>query len=96
MGGGRPKGVGTFFKAVKQAVLLFGVETWVLTPNMERALSSFQHRVARRLTGRQPRQRGGGILSYPPLEEAMEEVGFKGIRKYVRRTHNTVAQYIAT
>ena len=52
--------LGKFFKAVTQAVLLFGAETWVLTPNMERALSSFQHRVARRLTGRQPRIRGDG------------------------------------
>ena len=51
---------GHFFKSVTQAVLLFGVETWVLTPSMERSLSSFQHRVALWLTGRQPRRRGGG------------------------------------
>ena len=37
---------GHFFKAVVQAVLLFGAETWVTTPRMEGALSSFQHRVA--------------------------------------------------
>ena len=41
-----PKVSGLFFKAVVQAVLLLGAETWVLTPRMERALSSFQHRVA--------------------------------------------------
>ena len=29
---------GTFFKAVVQQVLLFGAETWVLTPRIERAL----------------------------------------------------------
>ena len=27
---------GTFFKAVVQQVLLFGAETWVLTPRIER------------------------------------------------------------
>ena len=43
---------GCFFKAVTQAVLLSVAETWVLTPRMERSLSSFQHRVARRLTRR--------------------------------------------
>ena len=42
------------------AVLLLGAETWVVTPSMERALSSFHHRVVRRLTGRKPRRRGGG------------------------------------
>ena len=34
--------------------MLFGAETWVLTPRMEWALDSFQHRVVWRLTGRQP------------------------------------------
>ena len=58
--GAYPKVSGYFFKAVTQAVLLFGVDTWVITPRMEWALSSFQHRVARRLTGRHPRRRGGG------------------------------------
>ena len=42
---------GNFFKAVVQAVLLFRAETWVLTPRMERALNSFQHGSARRITG---------------------------------------------
>ena len=50
---------GNFFKAVVQAVLLFGAETWVLTPRIERALESFMHGAARRITGKNPR-RGGG------------------------------------
>ena len=49
-----------FFKAVVQAMLLFGAETWVLTPRIERALDIFQHMVARRITERKPRRRGGG------------------------------------
>ena len=40
-----PKVSGHFFKAVVQAVFLFGAETWVLTPRVERYLSSLQHRV---------------------------------------------------
>ena len=31
----------TFFKAVVQAVLLFGSETWVMTPHMGRAMGLF-------------------------------------------------------
>ena len=57
-----PKVSGNFFKAVVQGVLIFGSETWVLTPLMERDLSSFQHRVARRLTGRQMIRQGRGEL----------------------------------
>ena len=59
---------GNFYKAVLQAVLLFGEETWVLTPRMEWDLYSFQHRVTQRLTGRQPRRRGGKSWAYPSLE----------------------------
>ena len=44
---------GNFFKAVVQQVLLFGAETWVVSPMMERALSAFLQGAARRLTGRQ-------------------------------------------
>ena len=47
---------GNFFKTVVQAVLLFGAETWVLTPRIERALESFMHRAAHNITGRQPRR----------------------------------------
>ena len=45
-GGGGYEGIGTFFKAVAQAVFLFGAETWILTPRMERDLDSFQHKIA--------------------------------------------------
>ena len=94
--GADPKVSGNFFKAVTQAVLLFRAETWVLNPRMERALSSFKQRVARRLTGRKLRRRVGGSWEYPSSEEAMTESGFKGIRTYITRRQNTVAQYIAT
>ena len=36
------------------------------------------------------------MMIYPPLREAMREVGFEGIRKAITRRQNTVAQYIAT
>ena len=45
--GANSKLSGHLFKTVAQAVFLFGAETWVLTPRMERALSIFQRRVAR-------------------------------------------------
>ena len=94
--GADPKVSGNFYEAVTQAVLLFGVEMWVLTPRMERALDILQYRVAQRLTRRQTRRQGGGSSwDYPPLEEAMGSVDFQGIMKSVTRWQNTVAQYIA-
>ena len=85
-----------FFKAVVQQVLLFGAETWVVSPIMERALRAFIHGAARRLTGIQPRRGRDGKLSYPSLEGSMKEAGLTNVRTYINRRHNTVAQYIDT
>ena len=56
---------GDFFKAVVQQVVLFGAETWVVSPMMERAMSAFLHGATRRLTGRQPRKGRDGKWHYP-------------------------------
>ena len=85
-----------FFKAVVQQVLLFGAETWVVTPKMERALKSFIHGAARRITRRQPRRGWDRKWFYPSLEGSMKEVGFTDVRTSINRRQNTVAQYIAT
>ena len=56
MEGSDPKVSQTFYTVVTHQVLLFRAETWVMTKNMESALDTFQGRVARTLTGRQPRR----------------------------------------
>ena len=51
--GADPKVSRAFYTAVTQAVLLFGADIWVLILRMEKALDSFQSRVARKIMGRQ-------------------------------------------
>ena len=82
---------GNFFMAIVQQVLLFGAETWVVSPMMERALSAFLHGAARRLTGRQPRIGRDGEWHYPSREGAMEEAGLTDIRKSLQRRQNKVS-----
>ena len=72
-------------------MLLFGAETWVVTPKMERALSGFLHGAARRITGRQARRAKDGDWYYPSLEGAMREAGLTDIRKLIENRQNTVA-----
>ena len=36
---------GTFYKALVQVTLLFGAETWVMTPRIGRKFCSFHHRL---------------------------------------------------
>ena len=88
--GADPKVSRMLYTAVAQAVLLFGAKTWVLTPRMEKALDSFQSRVARKTTGRQSRQSKDGIWVYPPLAGARKEAGMVGIRTSITRRQNTV------
>ena len=86
----------SFYTAVTQHVLLFGAESWVLTKKMESALGVFQGRVARSLTGRQPRRGRDGKWFYPYLAGALKEAVFVRARTSVLQRHNTVAQFIAT
>ena len=86
----------SFYTAVTQQVLLFGAESWVLTKNMESTLDAFQGRLARRLTGRQPRQGKDGEWFYPSLTGALKEAGVVRTRTLVLRGQNRFAQFIAT
>ena len=63
---------------------------------MERALSTFIHGAAIRLTGRQPRRGWDGKWFYPLLEGSMKEAGLADVQTSINRRQNTVAQYIAT
>ena len=94
--GAEPKVSQTFYIAVKQKVLLFRAETWVLTKNMESALDAFQGRVARKLTGRQPRRGRDRVWFYPSPAGAMKEAGIVRTRTPILRRYNTVAYFIAT
>ena len=94
--GADPKVSRSFYTAVTQAVLILGVETWVLTPRMKKAMDSFQSRVARKITGRQPRRNKDRSWEYPPLAGALREAGMVGIRTSITRRQNMFAQYIAT
>ena len=65
---------------MKQQVILFGAETWVLAAKMEKALDAFQGRVAQKLMGRQPQRGRDGECYYPSLAGAMKEAGIVWIR----------------
>ena len=92
--GADPKVSRAFYIAVTQAVLIFVSETWVLTSRMEKALDSFQSRVARKITGRQLRQRKEGRWIYLLMAGIMKDTGMVGIRNSILRRQNTVMQFI--
>jgi len=93
----RPKAAAMFYKAVVQSVLLFGSETWVLSPSMLKALEGFHHRVARQLSGKVgwylPRE---DRWVYPPISEVLEEAGLFSIGEYLSHHQNCIAEYVST
>ena len=73
--GADPKVSRTFYISVTQDVLLFGSKTLVVKSRMERALDSFQSRVARKLTGRKHQRVKDGTWYYPLLAVTIKEAG---------------------
>ena len=64
-----------------------------MNPIIEGVLGGFHHRVARRLTGRQPRRGRYGKWKYPLLEDTMAETRLQEVETYISRRQNTVAQF---
>ena len=85
-----------FYLALVQAVLIFGVDTWVVTPYIGRMMEGLYRRGVQRIWGQQLCIREDGTREYPPLEEAMRAVGLEDMDIYISRINNTVAQYIVS
>ena len=66
---------GLFYKATVQAVLLFGSETWNVTPAILRGLEGFHVWAARRMAGMMPTRDTSGKWEYPASGEVLEKVG---------------------
>ena len=81
---------------VVQAVMLYGLETWVVTPHIGRVLDGFHHRVARRLMVRQHRRGRYSLWVYPSIEDVLVEAVLQEVETYVSLQQNTVAQFIST
>ena len=76
--------------AVVQAVLLFGSETWVLNPRLNKSLAGFHHWAERRMAGMGPKSKRDGTWLYPLIGAALKTVGLDEIGVYTVRCQNTV------
>ncbi len=89
-----PHVCGVFYKATVQSLLLFGSETWNVSPVSLKSLEGFHIWAAWRMAGKRPLKFPDGTWTYPNLTEVLDKVGLKTIAHYigVRRQH--VASYI--
>ena len=85
---------GEMYKAVAQAVLLYGSESCVMTGDMLKVLTVFHHRAERWITGMTAKRGAGGEWVYPVVEETMESVGIHRIGVYIKRRQTTIADRV--
>ena len=83
-----------FYKALAQSVLLYGCETWTITPSLLAPLRGFHHRVARQITGKLPALQNGQWV-IPPTEEALDAASLYPIEEYIRVRQRTLVDKIA-
>ena len=85
-----------FYKATIQAVLLFGRETWNVSPASMRSLDWFHLRVSRCMTSMMPRRSPNGKnWTYPATEEVLETMGMYTVKKYVEVLRNIILKFLA-
>ena len=56
---------GTFYKAIVQSTLLFGAQSWILSPNLLEKVNSFHHTVARILSPSFKQYQGISLAAHP-------------------------------
>ena len=72
------------YKATVQAVLLFGSETWNITPTAMKWLEGFHSRAAYQMARtNKPQRSPNGEWMYPSSEDALSKVGMHIISYYI-------------
>jgi hypothetical protein len=90
-----PRVAAKFYKAVVQAVLLYGSETWVLSTAALASLEGFHIRAAYRMAVRhKPRRDPGNRWIYPKSKDVLEECGMSTLEKYITIRRQTIVVYV--
>ena len=80
---------GMFYQAVVASVLLYGSESWVVSPSALRELSGFHVETARRLTGMHPRKVKGKWI-YQHSTDVLAAAHLQPIKYYIRNRRHTI------
>jgi hypothetical protein len=99
-GRANPKARTPMYKAIVQAVLLYGAETWVLTGAMEKALQSFYQKCARCISRKHirpdPNDIEGKTWICPPSAGVLQEIDLLPIQQYILQKRATLQNYISS
>jgi len=85
-----PKVMARFYLTIVQAVLLYGSETWVLSPHDLQRLESFHRRCARHLAHMPIRRKSDGTWIHPATTEVLERCHLSPIKTYIAKRKTTL------
>jgi hypothetical protein len=89
-----PHVCGVFYKSTVQSILLFGSETWTLSPVSLKSLEGFHIRATWRMEGKWPMKLPDGTWLYPKLAAVLDKVGLKTIAHYIGVQRQRIVSYI--
>ena len=81
-----------FYKEVIQAILLYGLETWVLSSEMEKKVEGAHAGFLRGITGKRAWRIGYGTWEMPVADVVQKANGKQSEMTYIGRQKATVAQ----
>ncbi len=92
-----PRIAAKFYKAVVQAVLLYGSKAWNLTNSALARLKGFHVCAAYKMARKHwPKRGANGVRVCPKTADVLEECGMATIAAYIRSRRQTIAVYMAT
>ena len=87
--------MGRFYRTIIQQTLLFGSETWVLSPRTLNRLECFHARCARGITHRHIRRHVDGTWEHPPTHEVLQACHTQPLPVYIQRRRHTLFKHYA-
>ena len=81
--------------SVVQAVLLFGSNMWVMTPQLKKSIEGSHHWVLWSMEGMGSKHQQHGTWIHTPIGAALAMVGMEKVGVYIADRQNTFVQYIA-
>jgi hypothetical protein len=92
-----PRIADKLYKAVVQAVLLYGSKTWNLTNSALARLKGFHVCAAYKMARKhRPKRGANGVWVYLKMADVLEECSMATIAAYIRSCHQMIAVYVAT
>ena len=92
--GADPRVAEIFYRAVVQAILMYGLETWVLLAEMEKKVEGAQTGFLRQITGKQVWRIVDGAWETPRAEVVREAAVMQSVMTCIGIRQVTVAQWV--